>query len=379
METFQTLPEIVLEARRRLPPEIWDFVIGATESETTARRNRRSLDCLAFQPRVLRDVSRIDASTTLLGHPLRIPVVLAPIGSIALLDPGGALTAAKAAEAFGVIGFMSGVADPGAQQVSSGSHAPLVFTIYVNGDREWLMHTVDHVQSLGFRAIALLADTAYYSRRDRDLMNRLQSKGTRRISYAELQRRAADSAVPEAEDAGLYAASVTWNTLSEVVRRSDLPALVKGVMSAETAQRALAHGADAIYVSNHGGRQLDHLRSTIDVLPAVIDAVAGRAEVIVDGGCLRGTDVLKALALGAKAVGIGRLQALALAAGGAPALIRALELLEEELIVNMGLLGVTKVAELDASYLCRATPVGPSHVLGAYPVVLEALDTLGSG
>jgi isopentenyl diphosphate isomerase/L-lactate dehydrogenase-like FMN-dependent dehydrogenase len=372
---FATLQDVVMRARCVMQKPVWDFVVGASESETTVKRNRAALDRWAFEAEPFNDVSRINLSTQLLGHTLATPIVLAPMGSVALLDPDGALAAARAAAEVGTLTFVSGIADPGIDVVSAATDGPLVYTLYVTGDQRWLDETLAHVASLPVAAIALLADAPYYGRRDRDLMNAVKSKVSRKRHYADVMRLlgSGEIAAPENEDPSFYGAKVTWEMFEYIKTRTGLPLVVKGVMSARTAVRAVEHGADVLYVSNHGGRQLDHQLGTVDVLPEVVDAVGSKVEVVVDGGCLRGADVAKCLALGAKAVGIGRLQALALAAGGSAALVRTLRLLEEELLVDMGLLGVTTVHELRSTRLISADVTGPNHVLGPYAVVMEQL------
>ena len=379
---FHSLAQIILAARERLPNEVWDFVVGGAGSETTLRHNRRALDSLAFRPDQLRDVTRVDARSSLCGHPLNLPVVLAPMGSIALIDPSGALGAARAAEACGTLAFFSGVADPGPEIVCAKTQCPLVFTIYAQGDQRWLDETLEKIKSLRFAAVALLTDNAYYGFRDRDSLNKLRSKVTRK-SYARLQREmranqpdgAGESSASQLQelDPVLNTARLTWETVRYVKHRTGLPVFVKGIDSAKSANLALDHGADVIYVSNTGGRQLDHLPGTASVLPEIVEAVAGRGEVVVDGGFMRGADVLKGIALGAKAVGIGRLQALALGAGGAPLLHRALELLEEEIVTGMGLLGVTRIDELNPDHVRAIASIGSTHPLGPFPAVMEKL------
>ena len=376
MADFATIQDIVLAAKERLEPAVWDFLAGGAESETTLARNRQALDSVALRPRVLRDVSEIDTGATFLGHPLRIPVLLAPIGSLFLFDPDAALTVAKAAARAGTVMFYSSVADPGMAAVAEAAESPTVFMLYAKGVPEWLDAMVDKAEALGFAALGIVTESAYYSRRERDLMNRLVTKGTRTTTYAGLQRRVraerARGIASPGKD-GLEGAMLTWELIARVRRRCRIPLVLKGIATAEDARLAVEHGVDAVYVSNHGGRSLDHGRGALDVLPEVVDAVVGRAEVIVDGGFVRGTDVLKAVALGARAACVGRLQGWALAAGGADALVRALDILEEEMIVSMGLLGLARLDQLDRTYLHPASPVAPPHPLGAFPVVMERL------
>jgi len=375
MQHFPTLQDLVLAAHEKLPRAVWDFVTFGTETETTLRRNRRSLDSLAFLPRIMRDVSDVDPATTLLNVKLRIPVLLAPIGSIALLDKDGALAAARAAEQFGTMHIVSGFAAPGFEVVANSTKAPLVYALHPRAEYPFLDELVDRVASAGYKAIAFVSEAAYYSRRERDLMNNLQTAAKRTRTYASYLRQQREERergeTPTRE--GLLGTIITWEMLEKVKRRSGLPIMLKGVTTADDARLALEHGVDVIYISNHGGRAIDHGRGTIQALPDVIAAVNGKLDIIIDGGFVRGSDVLKAIALGAKAVCMGRMQSWALAAGGVQGLLRMLEILEEEIIVTMGLLGVTRLDQLSAAYVTQTDPVVPAHPLSAFPVVMERI------
>lgn len=375
MKEFPTLQDLVWAARQKLGGPTWDFVTYGSETETTLRRNRRGLDKIAFLPRIMRDVSSVAPSTTFLGAKLRIPVMLAPVGSIALLDPAGAVAAAKAAKAFGTIQIVSGYSAPGFEQTAKSVDTPLIYALHPRADDAFIDDLVDKVKASGYRAIAFVSEAAYYSRRERDLMSGLNTAAKRTRSYASyLQQQAEEKAkgqVPTRE--GLLGTVVTWRMLERVKSRSGLPIILKGVTTAADAKLALEHGVDIIYVSNHGGRAIDHGRGTIEALPEIANAVAGRAQIIIDGGFVRGSDVLKALALGAKAVCMGRLQAWALAAGGEAGLVRMLELIEEELIVTMGLLGINRLEELSSDYVTPSEPVVEAHPLSAFPVVMERI------
>jgi isopentenyl diphosphate isomerase/L-lactate dehydrogenase-like FMN-dependent dehydrogenase len=320
---------------------VWNYVMGAAESETTMRRNRQALEALALRPRVLRDVSKVDTTTTLLGHLLRIPVVLAPIGSLATIVPEGGLAVARAAHTAGVLPFVSSVAEPGVEEIAASTDGPKICQLYVRGDEAWVEQLIERVLASGYSGLALTVDSAYYGRRERQLT------GWRPPS----QR---DGGDPDR----IWQARLTWEWMAKMIDAAGVPFVVKGIQTAEDAALALEHGVSAIYISNHGGRQLDHADATIATLPEVVEVVAGRAQIIVDGGFMRGTDIIKALALGADAVGLGRGQALALAAGGTELLVRLLELLEEELRTTMGLLGITRVDELRPSHVKAVAPLG---------------------
>ncbi|MEQ8858705.1 MAG: alpha-hydroxy acid oxidase [Pseudomonadales bacterium] len=352
---FQTLHEIVRRGRANVNRNHWDYLVGGADSETSLRRNRQALDSLAYRPRVLTDVSGIDAATTLLGTPLRIPVVLAPIGSLQVFDPGGGASAAEAAREFGTLQILSSVCLPDFEAVAAAVPGPRIYQLYLMGDQAWMDDVIARAIDAGYTGFCLTADTQVYSRRERDILKGFVPPSGSRAG---------------ASDFG-YQAQMTWDTVAHVKDRFDIPLLVKGVATAEDAARCVELGVDVVYVSNHGGRQLDHTRGCIDCLDEVVGAVAGRAPVLVDGGFMRGADVVKALCLGATAVGLGRLEALALAAGGPAALVRALEILEHEIRTTMGLLGAGSLAALRADLLTAAVPVNPPGILSAFPLLDE--------
>lgn len=345
---FVTNQEIVLAARRNLPQNVWNYLSGGAESETTMRRNRFGLDSLAFRPRVLVDVSTIEPSTTFLRHKLRVPVMLAPIGSLQSITPEGGVAVARAAEEFGTINFVSSVTQPSLEEIAAASHNPKVFQLYVQGDMKWIEKLLARVIKAGYDALCLTVDTAHYGHRERQMMDRWLPPSRRGSGYE-------------------YRAGLTWETLDAIKRMAGLPFILKGVATAEDAAIAVEHGIDIIYVSNHGGRQLDHGRATIDALPEIVESVSGKAKIVLDGGIVRGSDVLKAIALGATAVTIGKLQGWGLAAAGQAGLVRVLELLEREIITTMGLLGVTRLDQLSPAHLCKVQPLGPTHEMSAFP------------
>ncbi|MBU2497935.1 MAG: alpha-hydroxy-acid oxidizing protein [Proteobacteria bacterium] len=352
------MQDIVLKAHRNLSSNVWDFVSGGTESETTLLRNRQALDALAFRPRVLRDVSKIDTSTTFLGSRLPIPVFFAPVGSLNQINPDSTRFALRAASRFGIFKFLSSV--NGCLELEEGAEIAgksLVFQLYIRGDEAWLNAFLDRIIKANCRGLCLTVDIALYSRRERDLFNRHRPPGRE-----------------EGEREGFrYQSAMTWDFVDKVRRWIDIPLIVKGIATAEDAKLAVEHGVDVVYVSNHGGRQLDHGRGCIEVLPEVIDAVGGKAEVVIDSGFVRGTDILKAIALGARAVGLGKLQFWALAAGGEEGLVRMLEILKDEISVSMGLLGVTKLEELSSAHLHPAKPTKFPGDFSPFPSVEKLL------
>jgi isopentenyl diphosphate isomerase/L-lactate dehydrogenase-like FMN-dependent dehydrogenase len=345
---FVTNQEVVVAARANLDQNAWDYLTGGAESETTMRRNRLGLDSLAFRPRILVDVSKIDTSTKFLGHKLRIPVMLAPIGSLQLLTPDAGVAVAKAAAEFGTINFVSSVTQPSLEEIAAASKTTKIFQLYVAGDLKWVESLLARVKNAGYSALCLTVDTAIYGRRERQMMDRWLPPSRRQTGYE-------------------YRTALTWETMDAIKEIAGLPFILKGVATAEDAAIAVEHGVSAVYVSNHGGRQLDHGRATIETLPEIVSAIGGKAEIVLDGGIARGSDVVKAIALGANAVAIGKLQGWGLGAAGKDGLVRVLELLENEITVTMGLLGVTRVDQLKPAHVCKTQPVGPAHEMSAFP------------
>jgi isopentenyl diphosphate isomerase/L-lactate dehydrogenase-like FMN-dependent dehydrogenase len=346
------LHEIVAKARQNLNQNDWDYIVGGVESETTLRRNRMALDTIAFRPRVLRDVSKVDASVTQFGRKLRLPVMFAPVGSLESFHAGGAESVVRGAEEFGCAHMLSSVCEPGLEELAKvAPNALRFYQLYVRGDAAWVDDHVERAIASGYSAFALTVDTAHYSRRERDIAKRFVTAGRRRV-----QNRGAQ-------------ASLDWRTVERIKGKFKIPLAIKGVATAEDARIAVEHGVDWVYVSNHGGRQLDHGRGSMDVLPEVVDAVAGRAKILVDGSICRGSDIVKAIAVGADLVGIGRMQCYALACGGQAGIVRLLELLEDEVQRTLGLLGVNRFADLNRSYLHAAAPANVPHVLSAFPLL----------
>ena len=341
MQEFMTISEIIAAARSNLAKDVWNFAAGGAGSETTLRRNRAAIDRYAFNPRVLRDVSQRSLKTQLLGHTLELPVLLAPVGSIAQYHPDGPLNAARVAGRIGAIGFMGGLSMPSLEEVMAEATGPMFYQVYVRGDRAWLGSLVRRVEAAGYSAICVTVDSPVSAFRDRDRRNRytrsLAPDNPNLMGATGQDRR--------------YQAKLTWEEIAWLRTKTRLPLMLKGVLTPEDALLAVEHGIDVVYVSNHGGRELDYGPATLDVLPSIVQAIAGRAEVIVDSGFLRGTDILKGIALGARAVAVGRLLCWAIAAGGAPGLQRTLEILREEMDTTIGMMGVSTLSELGPEHL----------------------------
>src|ERR1700688_2050412 len=351
-EAFQNLHELVRKARANLNQNAWDYIVGAAETETTMRRNRMALDEIAFRPRVLRNVARVDASVEVFGRKLRLPVMLAPVGALEIFDPGAAASVARGAGAFGAAHMLSSVSEPGLEKVAEAAPGALrIYQLYVRGGDAFVEDQVSRAIAGGYSAFCLTVDTAHYSRRERDIAKRYVRASRTRATGGDFQK------------------GLEWRTVKLIKDKYRMPLVIKGIATAEDAAIALDHGVEWIYVSNHGGRQLDHGRGSMHVLPEIVNAVAGRAKIMVDGSICRGTDIIKAIASGADLVGIGRLQCWALAAAGGGGIVRMLELLEDEVVRCLGLLGVTSFAELNKSYLHAAMPTTLPHVFSAFPLL----------
>ena len=346
-----TLHEFVKKAHTALNANIWDYLVGGANTETTLKRNRQALDSIAFRPRVLMDVSEIDPSAQFFGQRIRLPVALAPVGSLESFEAGGGASVAQGAGDFGVPMFCSSVTQPGLEAVAAAGTGPKVYQLYVRGDDAFIDDHAQRAIEAGYTAFCITVDTAVYSRRERDIAKRFIKTW-----------RAANTGMG-------FQAGLTWAHIERFKAKHRIPLILKGIATAEDAARAVELGVDCVYVSNHGGRQLDHGRGALDVLPEVVAAVGGRAKIMVDGGVSRGTDVVKAIAMGADTVAIGRLYLYGLAVAGAAGVAQVLEILENEVCECLGLLGLASFAGLDRSYVHPAHPVTPPHVHSAFPLL----------
>ena len=350
-ERFQNLHEFLKVARFKLNRNNWDYIVGGTETETTLARNRQSLDQIAFKPRVLRNVQNVDCSSELFGRKVRLPVLIAPVGGLQQFWDGGVATVAEAAGEFGIPMMQSSATEPPLEETAKRApDAFKIFQLYVRGDDKYVDDFYNRSQDAGFAPqFCFTVDLAHYSRRERDTVKRHDRIANR-------------SATEHHNLAGL-----DWGTIERFQKRHPkAEIIIKGIQTAEDAKLAFENGIKCIYVTNHGGRALDHARGAMDILPEVVEAVKGKVPVIIDGGFYRGTDVIKAIALGATAVGLGRLYCYALAAAGRPGIVRMLELLEDEMRRDLGLMGCDSIRKIDKSYVCQVPPVRAADVFSAY-------------
>ena len=330
---FETATDMIRMARRNMRQDAWDYVCGAAESETSLRRNRMALDSLAFRPRICRDVSEIDTSTSLFGHKLRIPVILAPMGSIQNFADRAALEVDDAARDFGSINFISTVTEPSLEELAANSAHPKCFQIYVRGDDQWIRDLCKRIVDNNYPMVTLTVDSAFYGNRERLNPSQL---ALRRVATREWQKK------------------ITWDTVKLVKDAiGDRPLILKGIQTAEDAALCVENGVDGVYISNHGGRQLDGVPAPVEVIGEIADAVGDRLEIILDGGVRRGSHVLRALALGATACMMGRPYLYGLAAGGQAGVERVLALLRAEIERDLILAGRPRLGDIDRS-LVRA-------------------------
>jgi L-lactate dehydrogenase (cytochrome) len=374
-----SIADLRARARRRLPRVMFDYIDGAAEDEVTLARNSSGFSQYDLVPRNLVDVSTVNLATTIQGLASPLPLVLAPTGGTRLFHHEGELASSAAAADAGLAFTLSSMSTYDIETVGANTKGPKWFQIYVWKDRGVVKEFIERARSSGYKALVLTVDVQTSGQRERDLRNgfTLPPKFTASslidmalhphwwwntltkppITLANVAGKAG-MGVKSATAMGQYAASqldpsVSFDDLAWMLEQWNGPFLVKGVTSPEDARRIADLGASGVIVSNHGGRQLDQSIATIDALPAIVDAVAGKAEIILDGGVRRGTDVIKALALGARACMFGRPFLYGLAAGGKPGVDRTIEIFSTELKRSMMLLGCPDVQKLDPGYLRR--------------------------
>jgi L-lactate dehydrogenase (cytochrome) len=354
-------------ARRRLPAGAWGYLEGGGEGEYTLRRNRAAFDELELVPRVLLDVSHVDTATSVLGSPSPLPIVLSPVGAPRMFHHEGELAVARAAHHAGLPYAISTLGTAAVEDIAAQTSAPLWFQLYVWGDRGEAREALARARAAGFRALLLSVDTSVRSKRERelhaglnlptpDLRLRTFLDGalhpswswhfltSEAISFPNVDR---SGPVSRAKVEKMFDGTVTWEDLDWIRQAWDGPIALKGVLRADDVRRAADDGLDGVIVSNHGGRQLDHVPPTLEILPELVDAADGRLEVLMDSGVRRGSDIVAALAQGARAVLIGRAHLYGLAAAGEAGVRHAIDILADELRMTMALCGARRVADLD--------------------------------
>ena len=359
LDRFVNVADFERAARRRLAGPVFDYYAGGAEDERTLERNRASFDRFVFLPRVLVDVSRVHTATTVLGTPVATPILLAPTAYQRLGHREGETATARAAGAAGSLMVASTMATRSLEEIAAAASGPLWFQLYASPDRSLTERLVSRAEKAGYRALVVTVDTPRLGRRERDLRTNFRLPAGLQLANlaGEEGRTTRWQSLPGRASAAndLLDPSLTWDAVKWLRGLTSLPLILKGIMRAADAQVAVDMGVAGVWVSNHGGRQLDAGQGTILALPAVAEAVAGRAEVYVDGGIRRGTDVLKALALGARAAFIGRPFLWGLAVGGESGVKRVLDLLKHELETSMALAGVNDVTNVDRSLVVAAS------------------------
>jgi L-lactate dehydrogenase (cytochrome) len=366
-------------ARRRLPRQIFDYVDGGSFGEHTLAANRDDLRQIQLRQRVLRDVSQHKLSTTVLGQELSMPLILAPVGFGGMLAQRAEVQAARAAENAGIVFCESTLSICGMEEVAAAIEKPFWFQLYVMKDRAYAEDLVERAKAIGCTTLVLTVDLAVIGKRYRDVRNGLAGGinsigewrrkfdfashpfwlrdvvlGGKPLTFGNLEKALPDAKVPQDFQRwvdGQFDPSVTWDDIMWLRSMWDGKIALKGILDPDDAREAIDRGADAIIVSNHGGRQLDDVPSTVRALPAIVAAVNDQCEVLMDGGIRSGLDIVKAMSLGARACLIGRPWAYAVAARGEKGVDHLLGIIRDEMRVSLGLTGVTDVADLDPSAL----------------------------
>jgi len=357
LENCFNVDEVEALARKRLRPAYYDYYAGGADDECTVARNREGFRRYALLHRVLVDVEHVETGTEVLGTPVSMPILVAPTAYHCLADAEGETATARAAGAAGTLMVASTLATRTLEEIAQAATGPLWFQLYVYRDRGVTERLIARAEAAGYRALVLTVDTPRLGRRERDLRNEFTLG--RGLTVANLVQEGAELARWEqygsmaAYASALLDPSLTWDTIAWIRKRTRLPLVLKGIARADDAARAVEHGAAGVWVSNHGGRQLDGCEASVLALPAVAAAVKEGAEVYVDGGVRRGTDVLKALALGARAVLVGRPTLWGLAAGGERGVRYVLELLREELALSLSLVGCPNLGAIDPGLIVR--------------------------
>ena len=363
-------------AKRRLPRVVFDYIDGGAEAELTLRANCRVFEAVTFRPRCAVATSTCDLRTTVLGTSLSMPLILAPVGSSRLFYPRGEEVAARAAGTAGIAYTLSTLSGCALEDVAAASKGPLWYQLYLVGGRDCTLSAIERARAAGFSALVVTIDTPVAGLRERDLRNGVKELLSRKFGLmlpfvSQLLSKPrwlvsflADGGLMKFSNViipgkgpmpyvdvatALEQAMVSWHDLGWIREAWKGPIVIKGVHTGEDARRAVDMGADALVVSNHGGRQLDGVSPTLRVLPEVLASVGDRIEVLLDGGIRRGSDIVKALCLGARAVLVGRAYAYGLGAAGGAGVARAIEILRTDLVRTLKLLGCSSLAELDRS------------------------------
>lgn len=337
--------EFETAAKERLPKEEYDYIAGGATDELSVERNRRAFESWALRPRVLRNVSKLDLSTSVLGTKVSLPVLIAPCGGHKKAHPDGEFATYRAAAAVGTILGVSANASTNFEELAKVAAGDLWMQFYPFPQREMTKTWLRRAKEAGYGAVCMTLDSQWPPKRERNIRNNYRRK--RGVNFPTL-------APGEAAPQGGCDPGATWKDLEWIKSETDLPVVAKGIMTGEDVEMCAEVGADAVIVSNHGGRHLDNTLATIEVLSEAVAAAKGRMEILLDGGIRRGADVVKALALGAKAVFIGRPLFWGLAVDGEQGVVRVLEILREEIEITMAKCGRPTIASIDSTVVVKA-------------------------
>lgn len=340
-------------AKQRLPKQEYDYIAGGATDEISVDRNRRAYASWAFRPRVLRDVSKLDLSTTVLGTKVNLPVLIAPCGGHKRAHPDGELATYRAATACGTVLAVSANADTSFEDLARAANGNLWVQLYPFRDKAMTKDWLQRAKANGYNAVVVTLDSQWPPKRERNIRNNYRR--TRGANYPTGGEHP-DAPRPAGTGAGSDPAA-TWKDLQWIKAATELPVVAKGIMTGEDVELCAEAGADGVIVSNHGGRHLDNTLATIEVLAEAVATAKGKMEVLLDGGVRRGADVVKAIALGAKAVFIGRPLFWGLAVDGEQGVIRVLNILREEIEITMAKCGRPTIASIDSTTIVKAPPL----------------------
>jgi 4-hydroxymandelate oxidase len=351
IEALNNVMEFEPVARARIMKTAYDFIVGGVDDEWTLRRNRDAFQRLTLRPRMLVDVGKLDLSLELFGSRIEMPILVAPTGGHQQANPDGELATMRGACAVKTIMVVSTASSYPIEKIGAAAQGPFWFQLYAGPDLNTTRERVERALAAGAKAICLTVDGKYVSHRERLIRDRQSSLGPPGQPPPMARRRTAQAPAYPYHVEPQFTAQLTWRFVDELTAYAKVPVLIKGILTAEDARLAIEHGVAGIVVSNHGGRYLEFTPSTIEALPEIVDAVQDRIPVLMDGGIRRGTDVLKALAIGARAVLIGRPPLWGLGAFGQAGVSRVLEMLQTELALAMGLSGCPNLASINRSLI----------------------------
>ena len=348
-----SLQEFYQFAKKNTPIETWDYIIGAADTETTFKKNRYALDTYAFRPRILNDVEHVDTSIKIFGYNFSLPVFYAPIGSMQDFVKDGALNSTLSASDKKIFHMLSSTWSGGVDIIGKSVNYPKVYQLYIRGDENWVYEQISKAIDNGFIALCLTVDLDAYGRRERDLLKRYKTTSRKTAAGPEYQMR------------------FSWKDVKKIKNKFNIPIILKGIATEEDAKICIDEGVDVIYISNHGGRQLDYGFGGADLIQPISQVVKNKSKIFFDGGVCRGTDVVKAISLGADCIGIGRLQCYAAATNGREGLNKMIDILTHEILVCMRLLGVNCLSDLNSNYVKKDISISDPSLISSFPLIEE--------